>query len=348
MTRLKGFIACTVFVAGISATAAQAQTNRNSQSAGGENSGGYVAQDNQYDFALAYQSGDEQVAEEEPSYAEEAADQHETLLWDGFLWGDRHFRKTPRPVGMPLYFEDPFINSDLRLIYVWHGIPNRSELRGGEIQVFAAQIRLALTERLQFIATKDGYSKVHTGITPDVDGWNDFAIGLKYALVVDHANDFILSTGFRWEWDNGTAFALQGNEHEISPFISFAKGWEKFNLIGAVSYRIPTNGNQGSQSIVWNLHLDYELFPDFYPLVEVHGIHWLTDGGRLPLSVEYLDVGNLGSSRVAGRDFFSAGIGFRWNLCDNAQLGMSWEFPLESSSENAQSSRANFNLVIGL
>ena len=55
MTRLKGFIACTVFVAGISATAAQAQTNRNSQSAGGENSGGYVAQDNQYDFALAYQ-----------------------------------------------------------------------------------------------------------------------------------------------------------------------------------------------------------------------------------------------------------------------------------------------------
>ena len=171
---------------------------------------------------------------------------------------------------------------------------------------------------------------------------------MKYALVVDHANDFILSTGFRWEWDNGTAFALQGNEHEISPFISFAKGWEKFNLIGAVSYRIPTNGNQGSQSIVWNLHLDYELFPDFYPLVEVHGIHWLTDGGRLPLSVEYLDVGNLGSSRVAGRDFFSAGIGFRWNLCDNAQLGMSWEFPLESSSENAQSSRANFNLVIGL
>ena len=132
MTRLKGFIACTVFVAGISATAAQAQTNRNSQSAGGENSGGYVAQDNQYDFALAYQSGDEQVAEEEPSYAEEAADQHETLLWDGFLWGDRHFRKTPRPVGMPLYFEDPFINSDLRLIYVWHGIPNRSELRGAD------------------------------------------------------------------------------------------------------------------------------------------------------------------------------------------------------------------------
>lgn len=348
MTRLKGFIACTVFVAGIGATAAQAQTNRDSQSGGGDQSGGYVAQDNQYDFALAYQSGDEQVPEEEPSYAEEAADQHETFLWDGFLWGDRHFRKTPRPVGMPMYFEDPFINSDLRLIYVWHGIPNRSELRGGEIQVFAAQVRLALTERLQFIATKDGYSKVHTGITPDVDGWNDFAIGLKYALVVDHANDFILSTGFRWEWDNGTAYALQGNEHEISPFVSFAKGWDKFNLIGAVSYRIPTNGNQGSQSIVWNLHLDYELFPDFYPLVEVHGIHWLTDGGRLPLSVEYLDVGNLGSSRVAGRDFFSAGIGFRWNLCDNAQLGMSWEFPLESSSENAQSSRANFNLIIGL
>ncbi len=349
MNRNKGFIACAVLVIPLCVSTATAQTQRGD----GRDSGEYVAADNQYDFEqydfkLAYQAGDEEAVAEDGSYADEAADQHETFLWDGFLWGDRHFRKTPRPVGMPLYFEDPFINSDLRLIYIWHGIPNRSELRGGEIQVFAAQIRLALTERLQFIATKDGYSKVRSGITPDADGWNDFAIGLKYALIVDHANDFILSTGFRWEWDNGTAYALQGNEHEISPFVSFAKSWEKFNLIGAVSYRIPTNGNLGTQSVVWNMHLDYELFPDFYPLIEVHGIHWLTDAGRLPLSVEYLDVGNIGSSRVSGRDFFSAGIGFRWNLCDNAQLGMSWEFPLESSSSNLQSSRANFNLVIGL
>lgn len=307
------------------------------------------AQNHDYDFALAYQGdGGDPPIDDGTSYADGMADQPATILWEGFLWGDRYFRDNPRPVGMPYYFEDPFINSDLRLVYIWHGIPNRSEVRGGEVQVFAAQIRLALTERLQFIATKDGYTKVNTGITPDADGWNDFAVGLKYALIVDHPTEFILSAGFRWEWDNGSAFALQGNEHEFSPFISFSKSWEKFNFIGALSYRIPTNSNQGTQSIIWNLHVDYELFPNFFPLVEVHGIHWLTDGERMPLSVEYLDVGNLGSSRVAGRDFFSAGFGFRWTLCENASLGATWEFPLEARSQNLQSSRATVNVVIGL
>ena len=278
----------------------------------------------------------------------DATDAPEPIFWQGFLWGDRHFRDVPRPVSMPLYFEDPFINTDLRLLYIWHGIPGGSQLRGGEVQVFAAQIRVALTERLQLIATKDGYSKVHTGITPDSDGWNDFAVGLKYALLVDHAEDFILSAGMRWEWDNGHAFALQGNGGEISPFISFAKQTCGWNFMGALNYRLPTNRNDGSQSITWHLHADYELFPDFFPLVEFNGIHWVSDGDRLPLSVEYLDVGNIGSAGVAGRDFFSAALGFRWKVHENISLGAAWEFPLESPDENIESNRVTVNVVIGL
>lgn len=270
------------------------------------------------------------------------------ILWEGFLWGNRHFKDVPRPVSMPIYFEDPFINTDLRLIYLWHDVPNGSELRGGEIQAIAAQIRVALTERLQFLAVKDGYSKVHTGITPDSDGWNDAAAGIKYALVVDHANDFILSAGMRWEWNNGTAFALQGNGDELSGFVSFAKQTCGWNFMGALNYRIPTNRNLGAQSVTWHLHADYELFPDFFPLVEINGIHWVSDGDRLPLSVEYLDVGNIGSAGASGRDFFSAGVGFRWHIHDNVSLGTTWEFPLESADENIQQSRATVNIIVGL
>lgn len=299
-----------------------------------------------YSFSLASQEG-ETEATTETTY-EETSTTYSPILWDGFLWGNRHFRYFPRPVSMPIYFEDPFINSDLRLLYVWHNIPKNSELRGGEVQVWAAQIRLALTERLQFIATKDGYTKMQTGITPDGDGWNDFAIGLKYALLVDEPNNFILSTGFRWEWDNGHAFALQGNEHELSPFVSFAKSWDKFHLIGNVNWRIPTNRNQGVHSLTWHLHFDYEVLPNFYPLVEFNGIHWLTEAERLPLSVEYLDVGNIGSSRVAGRDFFSVAAGFRWQLCDYCSFGTTYEFPLESQDENIEQSRLTFNIVVGL
>lgn len=308
-----------------------------------------VADPGELSFSLAPDAG---AGEAEGGSGELAApDDGEPCIfgdWEGFLWGDRHFRNVPRPVSTPYYFEDPFINSDLRLVYVWHNIPESSELRGGEVQVWAAQVRLALTDRLQFIATKDGYTRMHTGITPDNDGWNDFAVGLKYAFWVDHEADWILSGGMRWEWNNGNLGVLQGNDDELSPFVSFAKGWDKWNLIGALNWRIPTNHHEGVHSLTWHAHLDYELFPNFFPLVEVNGIHWLSNGDRMPLSVEYLDVGNLGSQRVRGRDFFSAGLGFRWNVHENVSLGTIWEIPLESKNESIEDSRVTVNVVIGI
>lgn len=121
----------------------------------------------------------------------------EPLLPKGFFYGDPHFRDKPRPVGSPLYFEDPFINSDLRFVYLYHKFPKRSNLRGGDLNVYALQIRLALTERLAFIATCDGYSHLESPVLNDDSGWNDLAIGLKYALWVDHENDFLVSTGLK-------------------------------------------------------------------------------------------------------------------------------------------------------
>ncbi len=70
------------------------------------------------------------------------------------------------PVGMPVYFEDPFITTDIRPFYIYHEIPNRSVLRGGQVHVIGLQIRKALTEKLAFLAVKDGYSWVDSHITP--------------------------------------------------------------------------------------------------------------------------------------------------------------------------------------
>ena len=80
-------------------------------------------------------------------------------------WGS-----APRPVGSPLYFEDPFINSDIRPIYLWHKFPGGSALRGGQLSVYAMQAHVALTERLQLIATSDGYSRLDAGIIPEDGG----------------------------------------------------------------------------------------------------------------------------------------------------------------------------------
>jgi hypothetical protein len=52
---------------------------------------------------------------------------------------------------MKFITESPFNNTSLRLLYLHHEFSNNSQLRGGHLDVFAAQIRLALTERLALI-----------------------------------------------------------------------------------------------------------------------------------------------------------------------------------------------------
>lgn len=271
----------------------------------------------------------------------------ESKTWGAFLTGLAGYDDFVMPVGMFVYFEDPFITTDLRLLYAYHQIPNSSVLRGGQVHVVAAQIRIALTERLALIATKDGYSWVDSHITAGGDGWNDLAVGLKYALIVRPEDHLLVSTGLRWEWNNGSSDAWQGGEsQELSPFVSFAKGWEKWHFLAAISGRIPTDHHDANYSLLWNLHLDYELTETFRPLIEVHGIHWLSNADRLPLGEDYLDVGSLGAAKAKGRDFFSAGFGFRWQAADNVSVGLTYELPLESASEHLQEQRVTLNTVV--
>ncbi len=259
---------------------------------------------------------------------------NEPLLWDGFLYGDQHFRDKPRPIGSPLYFEDPFINSDLRPLFLWHKFPGGSALRGGQLSVYALQARVALTERLQLIATSDGYSRLEAGIIPEEGGWNDIALGLKYALWVDHDSDFILSGGLRWKMSNGHNLTLHGGVDELSPFLTMYKGCGKWHTMMDIVYRLPTDWSQGNSLLSWDAHVSYELFDDFFPLIEVHGVHYLTNGDRLPLDVGGLDYANIGSNDVAGQSVFWGGVGFRWNLAEHLQFGAAYEFPLQNPDNN--------------
>ncbi len=271
----------------------------------------------------------------------------ESKKWPGFLTGLSGYEDFVMPVGMPMYFEDPFITTDLRILYMHHQIPGGSGMGSGQVHVAAAQIRVALTERLAFMVTKGGYSWVDSNATPAGDGWNDWALGLKYALHSNPEDQFLVTAGLRWEMSNGSTDAWQGgNSDEISPFVSMAKGWDKWHFLGALSGRIPTNRSAANASIVWNLHLDYELTEDFRPLIELNGIHYVSNADELPSSADYLDVGSLGATDVRGRDFFSAGFGFRWQAAPNVSVGLIYEIPLESASENLQEHRVTFNTVV--
>ncbi len=110
------------------------------------------------------------------------------------------------PVGIPMYFEDPFITTDVRLLYMRHRIPGGSVLGSGQVHVAAAQIRLALTERLAFIVTKGGHSWVDSHATPEGNGWNDWGLGLKYDLYSNPDDCDAIVTGNRGLAPEETAF----------------------------------------------------------------------------------------------------------------------------------------------
>ena len=184
-----------------------------------------------------------------------------------------------------------------------------------------------------------------TGATPAGDGWNDVAIGLKYALYSNPEAQMLLSGGLRWEWSNGSSDVLQGGAQEINPFLSFAKGWDKWHFLAALNGRFPTNRHTGNYGVMWNMHLDYKLTDTFRPLIEVGGIHWLSNGTAFPFSEDYLDVGSIGAADARGRDFFTFGAGFRWQVKDNINVGLIWEIPLESADEHLTQNRITLNTV---
>ncbi|MCG3129225.1 MAG: hypothetical protein CHACPFDD_04143 [Phycisphaerae bacterium] len=272
------------------------------------------------------------------------------VLWPGFLSGLRGFEHFYEPIGNPLYFESPFNYTGVKLLYLHHDFPDGSQLGGGDVNVYAAQIRLALTERLGFIATKDGYSDLNARILPNDEGWNDFAIGAKYVFIADRENDFVLTGGMRWEWDNGDREILQGGTQELSPFVSLAKGFDRWHFLGNVTGRLPMDRHDANYILSWDLHADYEIAPEalpgLAPVVELHGLHYLSDGDVLPLSVGGLDYSNIGSNNVAGDSVVWAGMGLRWKLSPHMSVGSTWEFPLHNPDNDIMGNRVTVDLAL--
>lgn len=268
------------------------------------------------------------------------------FLWPGLLTGLRGFEHFYDPIGQPIYFESPFNSTSLRGLYLHHEFAGDSQLGGGHVDVFAAQIRVALTERLGLIATKDGWSKMRATILPADDGWNDLALGLKYVLIADKECDFVLTPGFRYQAAAGDRGVLQGGCQEVSPFISVAKGFGDLHLIGNITGRIPLDSDKGNNIIQWDIHADYEIFPGIAPTAEIHGLHYLSNGTRFAaLEVGGLDYANLGSGNVSGSHIVWAGLGARVKFTPNVSFGATYEFSLTNRKADIMDKRVTVDIV---
>lgn len=260
---------------------------------------------------------------------------HSFQPWEGFRTGLRDgFESLPRPLDSPLYFEDPFINTDVRPLILYHEFPKDSLLGGGDLTVLAVQARLALTERVQFFASADGHSDLESDVLPHGEGWNDLAAGLKFALHVDKETKTIVSTGARWRLSNGSREVFQGIEDEISLFVSGARSFDKLNLIGNVTGRITTHHQQGNDSLNWDLHANYEVCQGFHPVLEYHGFYYLSNGNRLQVRDGLLDYGNLGAGDVAGSSAHWFTLGFRLEVKEGVSWGLGYSHELRHGKNN--------------
>ncbi len=234
--------------------------------------------------------------------------------------------ETISPVTNPVFFEDPAIRSEIRPIFMHHRIDDGFATGKGEVNLYALQIRYAVTDRLAVIATKDGYIDINLDNGAELGGWADVALGLKYAVIDDRANQFILTPGFTFEIPLGNREVFQGNgDGELNAFVSAAKGFGRFHLTGNTGLRVPFDS--AAESMIWHYSAmaDYRICSWFQPFVSVTGITVVDAGDGPGLTTEGYDLINFGSSASNGETQVVAGAGFRSQLTESLSFGIAYE-----------------------
>lgn len=237
-----------------------------------------------------------------------------------------------------VFFEDPRTVTELRPIFVNHWVPStigNNIPAGGSVQLYAAQFRVALTDRLSVIATKDGFIVDNTNGTLDTlldDGWADVSAGLKYNLLRDPGCGRIASVGFTYEMPVGSTAALQAQgDGEFHMFLTGGQRlWDgNAHILSSVGYRLPADTSIQTSAIHWDNHFDVKLTDTVYAFTELTWWHWTDDASRgSALGVAGTDLFNLRANDVVGNDLVTQNVGLRYKPTGHLETGIAYEFPL--------------------
>jgi hypothetical protein len=248
------------------------------------------------------------------------------------------------PMTNPVYFEDPRTLTEARFIYAHHKVPLTAG--GGDIDLFAVQVRAAINDRLSIIATKDGYM---TSSNPLIDdGWADINVGLKYNLRKNAHTQRILSAGATYELPVGSTRSLQGNGDGV--FNLFLSGGaqlgSKSHWVSGAGLVLPADSAEESQWSYWSNHFDTQLgCTNLHPFMEVNWYHWMKSGDGGINGIEGGDLFNFGSTGVAGNDIVTGAIGLKYKPCKNTEIGVAWEAPM-TERRDVLDNRLTFDLIL--
>lgn len=264
--------------------------------------------------------------------------------------GEGGFARYVPPVTNPIFNETPLITTEIRPIFFHQKIPGNFPSGGGDIDAVAAQIRVAITDRLGFLATTDGYAFADfDAALPDSEGFADLAVGLKYAVHYAPAAGEIVTLGARYTIPSGTldvgAIDLTGfGAGYAHVFVSALKQSGPWQIQGNVGAQQALSGD-GTSFAYASAHLSYEVLPGLYPLVEASVFLPYDGGDRLPgSSLTGFDLADFGSSDP--EDSVHVAAGLRWRASDNVILGGAFEYNLSESADHVFEWRAMFDAAI--
>jgi len=273
------------------------------------------------------------------------------------------------PMSAPYLFEDPYIQTGLNFVGIWHQFPENSIFTGGQVGVLALQARLAITDRVAFIATKDGLSfwDVNTKlggtkVLGDETGFFNITAGFKVKAWEWQGDDqsVVLTPSLRYEIPVGNQDVYQGHDDGILiPALSGAYQNGFWHVIADLGGQAPPSDSKNSSLIFYNIHLDHafatgsQAAPYVVPFMSLNGLHYTHsgDGDRkvetvpgLPASVrrldrlglrgfEGVDVANLGTKAVAGNDIITMAWGLRVPLQYGLSFGAAYERPISNQKD---------------
>lgn len=254
-------------------------------------------------------------------------------LTDLLRRSDHCFDDFISPMTNPVWFEDPRTLTEARGIFLNHDMTDATG--GGDVQVYALQLRLALTERLSLIAVKDGYVVSSNPLIDD--GWADVAAGLKYNLIRDTERGRLLSAGLVYSMPVGSPRTLQGTARGLQDnadgeFAFYLTGGRRIgehaHWLSAAGMKIPVDQQEQSTFAYWSNHLDLQLTKTFYALTELNWYSYLDDGNGPLNGVEGMDLFNFGSTGMDGQNLVTNAVGFKYKPCGNTEIGIAYEYPL--------------------
>jgi hypothetical protein len=256
-----------------------------------------------------------------------------------------------KPIVAPYLFEDPFVTTNAVPYFLWHDFPEQSVFDGGSLYAAALQLRVAVTDRVAVIATKDGFVWNRNGqpLLEDSQGFMNVAAGVKVALWQDREAGWIVSGILRIELPTGSSDQYQGYGDGMAlPSLAGALRTGPLRWIGDLGAQIPFDGGEQSSSLFYHLYLGLDVTPRVQPFVQVSGLRWLESGdGSLPIRLKHggtldlttvqgalgtgpfegADVMNLGSEQVDNLDLLTAAIGVHVPLGEHVTLSVAYERP---------------------